>query len=162
LWRAVVSEVSADYPDIDLEHMLIDAMTMKLIQQPSVYDVIVTENMFGDILTDEASVLGGSIGVLPSASLGTPAASGTRAGLYEPIHGSAPDIAGSGMANPVGMILSAAMMLRMSLGLDDEASAVERAVFDTIASGLTTPDLRGGTATTSSFGDMVASRVAGI
>ena len=162
LWRAVVSEVSADYPEIDLEHMLIDAMTMKLIQQPSVYDVIVTENMFGDILTDEASVLGGSIGVLPSASLGAAATSGKRAGLYEPIHGSAPDIAGSGMANPVGMILSAAMMLRMSLGLDDEASAVERAVFDTIASGLTTPDLRGGTATTSSFGDMVASRVAGI
>ncbi|MBA2776239.1 MAG: 3-isopropylmalate dehydrogenase [Chloroflexia bacterium] len=162
LWRAVVSEVSADYPEIDLEHMLIDAMTMKLIQQPSVYDVIVTENMFGDILTDEASVLGGSIGVLPSASLGAAATSGKRAGLYEPIHGSAPDIAGLGKANPVGMILSAAMMLRMSLGLDDEASAVERAVFDTIASGLTTPDLRGGTATTSSFGDMVASRVAGI
>ncbi|CAN5727015.1 3-isopropylmalate dehydrogenase [soil metagenome] len=162
LWRAVVSEVSADYPDIDLEHMLIDAMTMKLIQQPSVYDVIVTENMFGDILTDEASVLGGSIGMLPSASLGAAATSGNRAGLYEPIHGSAPDIAGLGMANPVGMILSAAMMLRMSLGLDDEASAVERAVFDTIASGLTTPDLRGGTATTSSFGDMVAIRVAGI
>lgn len=162
LWRAVVSEVSADYPEIDLEHMLIDSMTMKLIQQPSVYDVIVTENMFGDILTDEASVLGGSIGMLPSASLGAAATSGNRAGLYEPIHGSAPDIAGLGMANPVGMILSAAMMLRMSLGLDDEASAVERAVFDTIASGLTTPDLRGGTATTSSFGDMVASRVAGI
>ncbi|MGI8963339.1 MAG: 3-isopropylmalate dehydrogenase [Thermomicrobiales bacterium] len=162
LWRAVVSEVSADYPEIDLEHMLIDSMTMKLIQQPSVYDVIVTENMFGDILTDEASVLGGSIGMLPSASLGAAATSGNRAGLYEPIHGSAPDIAGLGMANPVGMILSAAMMLRMSLGLDDEASAVERAVFDTIASGLTTPDLRGGTATTSSFGDMVAIRVAGI
>lgn len=161
LWRAVVSEVSADFPEIDLEHMLVDAMTMKLIQQPSTYDVIVTENMFGDILTDEASVLGGSLGVLPSASFGAPAASGKRAGLYEPIHGSAPDIAGLGKANPVGMILSAAMMLRMSLGLDDEASAVERAVFDTIASGLATPDLRGGTATTTAFGDAVANRVAG-
>ena len=160
LWRSVVTEVSADYPDVSLEHMLVDAMTMKLIQQPSRYDVIVTENMFGDILTDEASVLGGSIGVLPSASLGAPDSDGKRPGLYEPIHGSAPDIAGQGKANPVGMILSAAMMLRMSLGLEREAALVERAVFDTIAAGVTTPDLLGGTATTSSFGDAVAQRIA--
>jgi 3-isopropylmalate dehydrogenase len=112
---------------------------MKVIQQPSAYDVIVTENMFGDILTDEASVLGGSIGVLPSASLGAPAASGKRPGLYEPIHGSAPDIAGLGRANPVGMILSAAMMLRTSLGLEQEADLVEKMVFETIAAGITTP-----------------------
>ncbi len=140
--------------------MLVDAMTMKLIQQPSRYDVFVTENMFGDILTDEASVLGGSIGVLPSASLGAPDSDGKRPGLYEPIHGSAPDIAGRGKANPVGMILSAAMLLRMSLGLEREAALVERAVFDTIAAGVTTPDLLGGTATTSSFGDAVAQRIA--
>jgi len=118
--------------------------------------------MFGDILTDEASVLGGSIGVLPSASLGAPGAAGKRAGLYEPIHGSAPDIAGMGKANPVGMILSAAMMLRMSLGLDHEAMVLERAVLDTITAGITTSDLLGGTASTSSFGDAVAQRVAGI
>lgn len=158
LWRSVVTNVSQDYPEVTLEHMLVDAMTMKLIQQPSAYDVIVTENMFGDILTDEASVLGGSIGVLPSASLGAPATSGKRPGLYEPIHGSAPDIAGMGKANPVGMILSAAMMLRMSLGLEREAARVEQAVFDTIAAGITTPDLLGGTASTSSFGDAVAQR----
>lgn len=160
LWRSIVSDVARDYDDVVLEHMLVDAMTMKLIQQPSDYDVIVTENMFGDILTDEASVLGGSIGVLPSASLGAPDKSGRRAGLYEPIHGSAPDIAGQGRANPVGMILSAAMMLRMSLGREPEAARVERAVFETIAAGITTPDLLGGSATTSSFGDAVANRLA--
>ena len=155
LWRAVVNEVARDYPDVTLEHMLVDAMTMKLIQSPANYDVIVTENMFGDILTDEASVLGGSIGVLPSASLGAPAANGKRPGLYEPIHGSAPDIAGQGKANPVGMILSAAMMLRTSLGLEAEAAAVEGATMAAIAAGITTPDLLGGSATTSSFGDAV-------
>lgn len=159
LWRSIVTDVSHDYPEITLEHMLVDAMTMKLIQQPSAYDVIVTENMFGDILTDEASVLGGSIGVLPSASLGSRATSGKRPGIYEPIHGSAPDIAGMGKANPVGMILSAAMMLRISLGLEQEAAWVEAAVFDTIAAGITTPDLLGGTASTSSFGDAVAQRI---
>lgn len=160
LWRSVVTAVGVDFPDVALEHMLVDAMTMKLIQQPSRYDVIVTENMFGDILTDEASVLGGSIGVLPSASLGAPNPMGRRRGLYEPIHGSAPDIAGMGKANPVGMILSAAMMLRMSLGLESEARLIERAVFDTIGAGVTTPDLLGGRATTSSFGDAVAERIA--
>jgi len=160
LWRSIVSEVAVDYPDVALEHMLVDAMTMKLIQQPSAYDVIVTENMFGDILTDEASVLGGSIGVLPSASLGASGPSGQRPGLYEPIHGSAPDIAGMGKANPTGMILSAAMLLRMSLGLEQDATLVEQAVFATIAAGITTADLLGGTASTSSFGDAVAERIA--
>ncbi len=160
LWRSIVSEVSEEYPDVALEHMLVDAMTMKLIQQPSAYDVIVTENMFGDILTDEASVLGGSIGVLPSASLGAPGPSGKRPGLYEPIHGSAPDIAGMGKANPVGMILSAAMMLRMSLGLERAAAQLEEAVFKTIAAGVTTPDLLGGIASTSSFGDAVVQSLA--
>ncbi len=159
LWRSIVTEVAKDYQDVTLEHMLVDAMTMKLIQSPSSYDVIVTENMFGDILTDEASVLGGSIGVLPSASLGAPGSSGRRPGLYEPIHGSAPDIAGQGKANPVGMILSAAMMLRTSLGLATEAAAVEDATLSTIAAGITTPDLLNGSATTSSFGDAVAAAV---
>ena len=155
LWRSVVNEVASDYPDVTVEHMLVDAMTMKLIQSPAAYDVIVTENMFGDILTDEASVLGGSIGVLPSASLGASKPNGDRPGLYEPIHGSAPDIAGQGKANPVGMILSAALMLRTSLGLAEEATAIEEATLATIASGITTPDLLGGSATTSSFGDAV-------
>ena len=155
LWRAIVNEVASEYPDVVVEHMLVDAMTMKLIQSPAAYDVIVTENMFGDILTDEASVLGGSIGVLPSASLGAPKANGERPGLYEPIHGSAPDIAGQGKANPVGMILSAALMLRTSLGLEAEAAAIETATLATISAGITTPDLLGGTATTSSFGDAV-------
>lgn len=159
LWRSIVTEVAQDYPDVTLEHMLVDAMTMKLIQSPANYDVIVTENMFGDILTDEASVLGGSIGVLPSASLGAPAATGKRPGLYEPIHGSAPDIAGQGKANPVGMILSAALMLRTSLGLEAEATAVEDATLATIAAGVTTPDLLAGSATTSSFGDAVAAAI---
>jgi len=154
LWREIVNEVAAGYPDVRLEHMLVDAMTMKLIQQPSAYDVIVTENMFGDILTDEASVLGGSIGALPSASLGAENSTGKRAGLFEPIHGSAPDIAGEGIANPAGMILSAAMMLRMSLGLEHEASSVESAVDSVIQDGVRTRDL-GGDNSTSAFGDAV-------
>jgi len=154
LWRQIVSEIAAEYPDVHLEHMLVDAMTMKLIQQPNGYDVIVTENMFGDILTDEASVLGGSIGLLPSASLGAVGQEGKRPGLYEPIHGSAPDIAGKGIANPAGMILSAAMMLRLSFGLETEAVSIERAVDAVIANGTRTADLVGN-ATTSEFGDAV-------
>lgn len=154
MWRAIVTEVAEDFPDVTLEHVLIDAMTMKLIQQPNAYDVIVTENMFGDILTDEASVLGGSIGILPSASLGVADADGTRAGLYEPIHGSAPDIAGMGIANPAGMILSAAMMLRLSFGLEAEAARIEHAVETVIAHGTRTADLGGDTGTTA-FGDAV-------
>jgi 3-isopropylmalate dehydrogenase len=154
LWREIVTEVASDFPDVRLEHMLVDAMTMKLIQQPNAYDVIVTENMFGDILTDEASVLGGSIGILPSASLGAEEPDGKRPGLYEPIHGSAPDIAGQGIANPAGMILSAAMMLRLSFGMESEALAIEQAVDKVIGNGVRTRDL-GGDATTSSFGDAV-------
>src|SRR5699024_9637211 len=121
LWREIVEEKKADYPDVTVEHMLVDSAAMKLITEPTYFDVIVTENMFGDILSDEGSVLTGSIGMLPSASLSE------TIGLYEPVHGSAPDIAGQGIANPLGTILSAAMMLRYSFDLDEEATAVENA-----------------------------------
>jgi 3-isopropylmalate dehydrogenase len=160
LWRTVAARVAQDYPDVTLEHVLVDAMAMHLIRQPARFDVVVTENMFGDILTDEASVLAGSIGLLPSASLGAPRneKGGRRLGLYEPIHGSAPDIAGQGKANPIGTVLSVAMMLRTSLGLEDAAQAVERAVSDTIDAGLRTGDL-GGKASTSDVGAAVAERI---
>ena len=142
LWRSVASRVVADeYPDIVLEHMLVDTCAMRLVQRPRDFDVIVTENMFGDILTDEAAVLAGSIGLLPSASLGAPPSDGARPGLYEPIHGSAPDIAGMNVANPVGAILSVAMLLRYSLGLDVEACAVEAAARSAIAAGVVTQDV---------------------
>lgn len=143
LWREIANEVASDYPGVALEHVLVDAMAMHLIKSPARFDVIVTENMFGDILTDEASVLPGSIGVLPSASMSDRpgSAPGTRFGLYEPIHGSAPDIAGQGKANPAGAILSAAMMLRWSLGRDDAARAIESAVSSAIASGVRTGDI---------------------
>jgi 3-isopropylmalate dehydrogenase len=132
-----VSRLARDeFPDLAIEHMLVDSCAMHLIRRPADFDVIVTENMFGDILTDEASVLAGSMGMLPSASLGL-----TRLGLYEPIHGSAPDIAGRGIANPVGTILSVAMLLRHSLGLDAEARAVENAVSATLSSRRVTADL---------------------
>ncbi len=148
LWREVVTRVVlTEFPDVALEHMLVDACAMHLIVRPSTFDVIVTENMFGDILTDEASVLAGSIGVLPSASLGDAVPdTRRRTGLYEPIHGSAPAIAGMGIANPIGAILSIAMMLRLSLGLDAEAVAVERAVDQVISLGIVTPDLAGAAA----------------
>ncbi|MCC6313672.1 MAG: 3-isopropylmalate dehydrogenase, partial [Thermomicrobiales bacterium] len=135
LWRAVVEEVAADYPDVTWEHVLVDAMAMHLVRSPARFDTIVTENMFGDILTDEASVLTGSIGLLPSASLGPRRMRGKSGplGLYEPIHGSAPDIAGQSKANPAGAILSAALLLRLSLGLEEEAQAVEHAVAGAIA-----------------------------
>ncbi len=134
LWRSVTQRiVQEEFPDIELEHLLVDAAAMHLISRPRDFDVIVTENMFGDILTDEASMLSGSLGLLPSASIGD----GDGPGLYEPIHGSAPDIAGRGIANPYGCILSAAMMLRYSLGLPDEAAAVEAAVEDAIVRGVT-------------------------
>jgi 3-isopropylmalate dehydrogenase len=137
LWRRVASRVVAEeFPDVRLEHQLVDSCAMRLVQRPADFDVIVTENMFGDILTDEAAVLAGSIGVLPSASLGT----GARPAVYEPIHGSAPDIAGRGAANPLGTILSAAMLLRHSLGLDAEARAVEDAVRRTVDAGVVTRD----------------------
>ncbi|MBW3553730.1 MAG: 3-isopropylmalate dehydrogenase [Gemmatimonadetes bacterium] len=145
LWRAVTRRVIADeFPDITLEHVLVDACAMHLLRRPADFDVIVTENMFGDILTDEASMLAGSIGVLPSASLGDPVPGrDTRPGLYEPIHGSAPDLAGRGEANPLGAILSAAMLLRHSLGLVREAAAIEAAVAAVIEDGILTGDVAG-------------------
>jgi len=142
LWRRVATRVLADeYPDVELQHMLVDTCAMKLVQQPRMFDVVVTENMFGDILTDEAAALAGSIGLLPSASLGPAGTTGTRRGLYEPIHGSAPDIAGKQRANPIGTILSCAMLLRHSLGLELEARAIETAVEGTIEAGALTADL---------------------
>ena len=138
LWRSVTQRLVQDeFPDIELEHLLVDAAAMHLLSRPRDFDVIVTENMFGDILTDEASMLSGSLGLLPSASVGD----GDGPGLYEPIHGSAPDIAGRGIANPYGCILSAAMMLRYSLGLPSEAAAVETAVEHAINSELRTVDI---------------------
>jgi 3-isopropylmalate dehydrogenase len=138
LWRQIATDIGAGNPDIALEHVLVDTAAMRLITGPASMDVVVTENMFGDILTDEASVLAGSMGMLPSASLG---AGGP--GLYEPIHGSAPDIAGKGIANPVGTILSSAMLLRHSLGLEAEAAAIEKAVDETITAGARTADIGG-------------------
>ncbi len=136
LWRQVVEEVAKDYPDIALEHMLVDNCAMQLVRDPGQFDVILTENMFGDILSDEASMVTGSIGMLASASLND-----TKFGLYEPSHGSAPDIAGQNKANPIATILSAAMMLRFSLDLDKEADDIERAVKETLASGYRTGDI---------------------
>ncbi|HEV2997563.1 MAG TPA: 3-isopropylmalate dehydrogenase [Solirubrobacteraceae bacterium] len=139
LWREVVSELHArEFPHIQLEHVLVDNAAMQLISNPSHFDVILTENMFGDILSDEAAMLTGSIGMLPSASL-----SGDGPGLFEPVHGSAPDIAGQGIANPLAMFLSMAMMLHHGLGLEREALAVESAVSRALAGGLRTPDLGG-------------------
>ena len=155
LWRQVATEVAGEYPDIELEHQLVDSATMRLIQDPASFDVVVTGNMFGDILTDEASVLAGSLGMLPSASLGE----GTR-GMYEPIHGSAPDIAGRGVVNPIGAILSAAMMLRSSFDLPAEAEAVERAVAKALSTGLRTADLApANTVSTEEMGDAVCERI---
>lgn len=136
LWRDVAEEIAKEYPDVTFENMLVDNAAMQLVRNPSQFDVLVTENMFGDILTDEASMITGSIGMIPSASLGE-----GSAGLYEPIHGSAPDIAGKNIANPVGTILSAAMMLRYSFGLTEEADAVEAAVNKALAEGLRTKDI---------------------
>jgi 3-isopropylmalate dehydrogenase len=142
LWRSTVQRIAADYPDVKLEHQLVDSMAMLLLTQPNRYDVVVTENLFGDILTDEAAALAGSLGLLPSASLGD-----NKAGLYEPIHGSAPDIAGAGVANPVGAILSAALLLRHSLGLEAEAVAVEAAVEQVLRHGPHSRDIGGGAGT---------------
>jgi 3-isopropylmalate dehydrogenase len=138
VWRQVATQVKADFPDVSLEHQLVDSCAMRLVTAPKSFDVIVTENMFGDILSDEAAVLTGSLGMLPSASLGA-----GKLGLYEPIHGSAPDIAGRGIANPIGTILSAAMLLRYSLGLEAEARSIERAVEAALAAGARTADLGG-------------------
>lgn len=136
MWREIVEEKSKKYPDVEVEHMLVDSAAMKLITDPTHFDVIVTENLFGDILSDAGSVLTGSIGMLPSASLSE------TIGLYEPVHGSAPDIAGKGIANPLGMILSAAMMLRYAFNLNEEAEAVEKAVEKTLDEGYHTSDLK--------------------
>jgi len=136
LWRKVVKEVAADYPEVTLEHMLVDNCAMQLVKNPGQFDVILTENMFGDILSDEASEITGSIGMLPSASLGE-----TKLGVYEPSHGSAPDIAGKNRANPIATILSAAMMLRFSLDLDKEADALEGAVQSVLEKGYRTGDI---------------------
>lgn len=136
LWRAVAARVAADYPDIALNYMYVDNASMQIVKDPAQFDVIVTENMFGDILSDEASMITGSIGMIPSASLGE----GTR-GLYEPIHGSAPDIAGQDKANPIGTILSAAMMLKYSFGLAKESEAIEAAVNQVLEQGLRTGDM---------------------
>ncbi|HLF75160.1 MAG TPA: 3-isopropylmalate dehydrogenase [Anaerolineales bacterium] len=161
LWRQVAARIGKENPDVELEHVLVDTASMRLITGPAALDVIVTENMFGDILTDEASVLAGSMGMLPSASL---AESGPglprqkQAGLYEPVHGSAPDIAGRGMANPIGTILSAALMLRYSFKLEDEAASIEEAVDETITAGARTADL-GGSLTTRQMADEIIKRI---
>jgi 3-isopropylmalate dehydrogenase len=143
LWRQVATAIGKEHPGVALDHMLVDTAAMQLVTNPARFDVVVTENMFGDILTDEAAVLAGSMGMLPSASLGE-----KGPGLYEPIHGSAPDIAGKGIANPLGTILSAAMMLRHSLGLEAEAAAIESAAHRAVAEGARTKDLGGALSTT--------------
>lgn len=153
LWRETVIKVAARYPEVELEHLLVDAMTMHMLTNAQSFDVVLTENMFGDILTDEASVLAGSMGVIPSASL-----SDGNVGMYEPIHGSAPDIAGQGKANPLAMILSAAWMLRLSFGLDAESEAIEAAVEAALEGEHTTGDL-GGNLTTPEVGDWIADHV---
>jgi 3-isopropylmalate dehydrogenase len=143
LWRQVVRELHAEeFPNIELEHLLVDNAAMRLVAAPRHFEVILTENMFGDILSDEAAMLTGSLGMLPSASLGS-----DGPGVFEPVHGSAPDISGQGIANPLAMFLSAAMMLRHGFGLETEASAVESAVDRALADGLRTPDLGGGATT---------------
>jgi len=164
LWRRVATEVLADYPELEVEHVLVDAMAMHLIRRPADFDVVVSGNLFGDILTDEASMLAGSMGMLPSASLGQEQnRHGHPLGLYEPIHGSAPDIAGQGIANPLAAILSGAMLLRHSLGLAQEAAAVERAVEQVLEEGVRTPDIAhtgSETVSTQVMGDLVVQALA--
>lgn len=160
MWREVAHEVAAEYPDIAYEDVLVDACAMYLINRPADFDVIVTENMFGDILSDEASMITGSLGMLPSAALGAPG----KPGLYEPIHGSAPDIAGQGIANPLATMLSVAMLLRSSLGLAKEAAAVEAAVSTVLDAGYRTADIArvGETPiSTGAMGDLVVGALAG-
>jgi 3-isopropylmalate dehydrogenase len=153
LWRQVATAVGRRHPDVALDHMLVDTASMRLVTTPAAFDVVVTENMFGDILTDEASVLAGSMGMLPSASIG---AGGP--GLYEPIHGSAPDIAGRGIANPIGTVASAAMLLRHSLGLAAEARAIEDAIHRAVDEGCRTGDL-GGSLSTTAMADEIIKRI---
>ena len=163
LWRRVAVEVLKEYPELEVEHVLVDAMAMHLIRRPASFDVMVAENLFGDILTDEAAMLAGSMGMLPSASLGDVMNSHSLPmGLYEPIHGSAPDIAGKGIANPLATILSCAMLLRHSLGLEAEAAAIEAAVNEVLDDGVRTGDIaeKGSEiVTTSVMGDLVVSKL---
>ena len=158
LWRAVVKETAADYPDVELSDMLVDNCAMQLVRDPKQFDVILTENMFGDILSDEASMVTGSIGMLSSASLGE-----GKLGLYEPSHGSAPDIAGQNKANPIATILSAAMMLRYSFDLDKEADAVEAAIHTVLNDGYRTGDIMSEglkLVGTKEMGDLIVERLA--
>ncbi len=161
LWRKVVTEVATDYPDVELEHILVDNCAMQLVLNPRRFDVVVTENMFGDILSDEGAVLAGSIGMLPSASIGGKKPSGAWVGLYEPVHGSAPDIAGQNKANPLGAIGSVAAMLEYSFGLLDEAKAVTAAMETVLNSGRVTADLKpaGPPATTEQVGQAVCDAI---
>ena len=163
LWRQIAIELAPEYPDVELEHMLVDACAMRLIQRPAWFDVIVTENMFGDILTDEASMLAGSMGMLPSASLaGVPRVGSKTFGMYEPIHGSAPRRAGQNLANPIAMILSIAMMLRYSLGLPQEAEAIENSVIAVLEKGYRTYDIveeGKGQVGTREIGDLIAGMI---
>ncbi|MFC2046881.1 3-isopropylmalate dehydrogenase [Chloroflexota bacterium] len=165
LWRQVAIEVAAGYPDVEMDHMLVDACAMRLIQNPAYFDVLVTENMFGDILTDEASMLAGSMGMLPSASLSeVPQAGGNIFGMYEPIHGSAPRRAGLNMANPTAIILSIAMMLRYSCSLVQEAETIEAAVDEVLQKGYRTYDIMDEGKTkvgTKEMGDLIAKQVGG-
>ena len=164
LWRQIATRLGAEYPEVELEHVLVDNCAMQLIQHPARFDVIVSENTFGDILTDEASVLAASMGLLPSASLAEVPVVGKRTlGLYEPIHGTAPDIAGRGIANPIASILSVAMMARHSLGLTEEAASVERAVDQVLAQDYRTADIAGpsgNSVTTTEMGDRIAAALA--
>jgi 3-isopropylmalate dehydrogenase len=158
LWRKVVTRVAADYPDVKLEHGYVDSCAMALVTRPTSYDVIVTENLFGDILSDEAAVLTGSLGMLPSASIGG------KTGLYEPVHGSAPDIAGQGVANPLGAIASAAMLLRYSCKLEREAKALDQAISKALADGYGSPDLKSQPkrVSTTEMGDVIRRNLAEI
>lgn len=161
LWRKVVTEVAKEYPDVELDHLLVDNCAMQLVLNPKRFDVLVTENMFGDILSDEGAVLAGSIGMLPSASIGGKRPSGAWVGLYEPVHGSAPDIAGQNKANPLGAIGSVAALLEYSFGLVEEAAAVNNAIESVLNSGRVTADLKpaGAPATTEQVGQAVCDAI---
>jgi 3-isopropylmalate dehydrogenase len=158
LWREVVTRVAAEYPDVALDHVLVDNCAMALVHKPTQFDTLVTENTFGDILSDEAAILAGSMGMLPSASLGATGAGGSQVGLYEPVHGTAPDIAGQGIANPIAAILSAAMLLRYSLGMGREADRIEAAVRRVLEAGHRTRDIAAAGAPalgTKAMGDLI-------
>jgi 3-isopropylmalate dehydrogenase len=164
LWREVVTRVAADYPDVTLDHVLVDNCAMALVHKPTQFDTLVTENTFGDILSDEAAILAGSMGMLPSASLGVAGAGGSQMGLYEPVHGTAPDIAGQGIANPIAAILSAAMLLRYSFDMGREAERIETAVRRVLEQGHRTRDIAAAGAAalgTKAMGDLIVREVEG-